>query len=229
MIVIDDRETEIIYKIQKEPFSLQEYKQFVVERMSAGDLAIEIDGYKIMGWERKTFRDFVSSWSSKMGRAMDGTFKGDRLSSQLYDVYKTFLYPGLIIELENKESQYGISILDSKVESYLRTLNWGLNVIQFNFIEDTIDYIIKMDERLKTGWRPSITKHIATRDNTMGDIANVCSVLNIGIKEMKGEELQRKYKSLSRFIDEIRLNPEGLLDVEGIGKKTVEKLKEKFA
>lgn len=230
MLVIDSREHELLARLVIDPFNKEPGDDFLVDTLPAGDIAIRIGDYDLFGWERKTFRDFISSWSSKMGRAGDDdAAKGDRLSSQLHDTYKTYQFPGLIIELENKESQYGISILDTRAEEYLRTMGWGLNIIQFNFLDETIDYILKMDKKVKSGWLPSMTKHIATRDHSLKDIANVCSVLNIGIKEKKGAKLDEKYGSLPRFIEEVRLNPDGLLEIDGIGKTIVKKLREKFA
>lgn len=231
MLIIDEFEFEICAKIQMDPFMLELDKDFRIGHLPAGDICIEDnDGYRVMGWERKTWKDFTGTWGSHMGRAgASDKGKADRLSSQLHDTYKTYQYPGLIIELANKDSEYGITILDERTDEHLRTLGWGLNVVQFNVIEETISYIIKMNEKIESGWKPSMTKHIATRDKSLSDIANVCSVLNIGIKEKKGEALQKKYGSLDRFIEEIRLNPDGLREIKGIGKEIVKKLRIKFA
>ncbi len=172
--------------------------------------------------------DFISTWFGSKGRAADSGSKSDRLSGQLFDTYKSFLYPGLIIEHNpNDYVPYIYRWLD-RAEEHLNKLNFHLNVVRTESITETVNYVLRRVRDIDDGWRPCAVKHTMARDHSVSDITNVCSVLNIGISEEKGRLLTERYGSLSNFITEVRSNPDGLEEVVGIGKKLRKRIIEKF-
>ncbi len=229
MLIIDTRERVIIERLMTEPYNYVPDIDFRIVELQAGDIAISHNGYLVCGIERKTASDFISTWFSKNNRAGgSGAAQSDRLSGQLFDTYMSYIYSGIIIEIGDAYSNPHLRLKMDKVEKRLRTLGWYLNPIQFSDVTETIEYVIDLDKKFCSGWVPMATKKVAVRDHSKSDITAVLSVLSIGIGEQKGELITQRYKTLSKFIEVIRLNPDDLLNINGIGKKLVKNILEKL-
>lgn len=132
-IIVDDREPNSIVKALQGKEGLE----VEVKRLKSGDYLIPSDDDGTWAFERKTQKDFQSSWWE------------NRLHQQLMKMMFDYAHPCIIFE--DDDADYWGRIDKWKVEKHLRTLNMRYPVVRTSSERNTVTQLYELAKSVEEG------------------------------------------------------------------------------
>lgn len=215
-VVIDSREDEDVIADLAAEFSMHdEVEDYRVEELPAGDL--EIEG---IGFERKTFSDYVSSMQE---------WRLDEQAVKMNQRYEHgyFLMEGNLVETENPFEAANSNIAPTSVRGSMASLaaRQGLPVIPCSNRALLADMAVRIARKHieETQKKRFITGAVSGTDEPTAKMMYACID---GIGPEKAEVLYQTWPSVTEFMT--NADADDVADLEGFGEKTAEKVMEGF-